>query len=139
LGSGKEEAAEVVERAIHIREETVGFDLSQKDAVQLKVMMERAGAKIRIEQTARREPIAGRTPIPESVRHEVWRRDRGRCVDCGSRENLEFDHIVPWSKGGSNTARNLELRCEICNRRKAAKFSSTARLSPPPQFSSFER
>lgn len=61
-----------------------------------------------------------REPIPESVRHEVWRRDQGRCVDCGSRENLEFDHIIPVSKGGSNTARNLELRCETCNRQKGA-------------------
>jgi hypothetical protein len=65
---------------------------------------------------------ARRPGIPESVRHEVWRRDQGRCVDCGSRENLEFDHIIPFSKGGSNTARNLELRCEQCNRRKGASI-----------------
>jgi HNH endonuclease len=61
-----------------------------------------------------------RESIPESVRHEVWRRADGRCVDCGSRERLEFDHIIPVSKGGSNTARNLELRCESCNRKKGA-------------------
>ena len=61
-----------------------------------------------------------REAIPERVRHEVWRRDGGRCVDCGSRERLEFDHIIPISRGGSNTARNLELRCEACNRRKGA-------------------
>ena len=59
-----------------------------------------------------------RRSVPERVRHEVWRRDEGRCVDCDSRERLEFDHIIPISKGGSNTARNIELRCEICNRRK---------------------
>jgi hypothetical protein len=63
----------------------------------------------------------GREPIPERVRHEVWRRDRGSCVDCGSRGRLEFDHIIPVSRGGSNTTRNIELRCEPCNRRKGAR------------------
>ena len=61
-----------------------------------------------------------REALPERVRHEVWRRDQGRCVDCGSRERLEFDHIIPVSRGGSNTARNIELRCQACNRRKSA-------------------
>lgn len=67
------------------------------------------------------ETQRARRPIPESVRHEVWRRDEGRCVDCGSRVNLEYDHIVPVSRGGSNTARNIELRCESCNRKKGAR------------------
>jgi len=57
--------------------------------------------------------------IPENVRIEVWRRDGGKCARCGSREKLEYDHIVPFSKGGSNTARNVELLCEKCNRSKS--------------------
>jgi hypothetical protein len=65
-------------------------------------------------------PAGAREAIPEGVRHEVWRRDQGKCVDCGSRERLEFDHIIQISRGGSNTARNIELRCEVCNRKKAA-------------------
>jgi HNH endonuclease len=64
----------------------------------------------------------GRQAIPERVRHEVWRRDRGTCVECGSRGRLEFDHIIPVSRGGANTARNIELRCEPCNRRKGARI-----------------
>lgn len=63
-----------------------------------------------------------RSYIPDSVRHEVWRRDGGRCVECGSQENLEFDHIIPVSKGGANTARNLQLLCESCNRKKSDKI-----------------
>ncbi len=63
-----------------------------------------------------------RKPISESVRHEVWRRDLGRCVKCGSKEKLEFDHIIPVSKGGSNTVRNIQLLCETCNRQKSNKI-----------------
>ena len=63
-----------------------------------------------------------RPRIPESVRIEVWRRDGGKCARCGSRENLEYDHIVPVSRGGSNTSRNIELLCEKCNRQKGANI-----------------
>ncbi|MHB8637962.1 MAG: HNH endonuclease [Fimbriimonadaceae bacterium] len=62
----------------------------------------------------------GREPIPRSVQSFVWRRDGGRCVQCGSNERLEFDHIVPHSRGGSNTERNIQLLCERCNRSKGA-------------------
>ena len=61
----------------------------------------------------------GRERIPEEVRHEVWRRDGGKCGRCGSRENLEFDHVIPLAKGGSNTPRNIEMLCEQCNRQKS--------------------
>lgn len=62
--------------------------------------------------------VRGREAIPSAVRREVWRRDGGKCAQCGSRESLEYDHIIPVSKGGSNTARNVELLCEKCNRSK---------------------
>ncbi len=52
--------------------------------------------------------------IPQEEKDIVWRRDQGRCVTCGSNEKLEFDHIIPFSKGGSNTARNIQLLCEQC-------------------------
>lgn len=61
-----------------------------------------------------------RISVPESVRHEVWRRDMGKCVRCGSVRDLEFDHIIPFSEGGSSTARNIQLLCESCNRTKGA-------------------
>ncbi|MGH9637491.1 MAG: HNH endonuclease [Candidatus Angelobacter sp.] len=63
-----------------------------------------------------------REQIPESVRMFVWQRDGGRCVKCGGQENLEFDHIIPVSMGGSNTARNIQLLCERCNRSKGANI-----------------
>ena len=83
------------------------------------------------------EPIKGRTKgksispkegdarsrrIPQEVKDQVWNRDGGKCVDCGSNENLEFDHIIPFSKGGANTYRNIQLLCEHCNRGKSDKI-----------------
>lgn len=70
----------------------------------------------------RSDSTLGRIAIPSDVRREVWRRDNGKCVKCGSREKLEYDHIIPVAKGGSNTARNIELLCEICNRSKSASI-----------------
>lgn len=60
-----------------------------------------------------------REVIPEEVRIFVWRRDQAQCVRCGSQERLEFDHVIPVSKGGSNTERNIQLLCERCNREKS--------------------
>jgi len=63
-----------------------------------------------------------RESIPTRIKDQVWRRDQGRCVECGSNEKLEFDHIIPISKGGANSYRNIQLLCEPCNRRKSAKI-----------------
>ena len=57
--------------------------------------------------------------ISQDVKDRVWNRDNGKCVECGSNENLEFDHIIPFSKGGANTYRNIQLLCENCNRSKS--------------------
>ena len=62
----------------------------------------------------------GRDPIPDAVKTFVWQRDSGRCVECGTKQRLEFDHIIPLALGGSSSARNLQLLCEGCNRKKGA-------------------
>lgn len=67
-------------------------------------------------------PVRDRQPIPDDAKIFVWQRDNGRCVICGSQENLEYDHIIPISKGGSNTARNIQLLCEKHNRSKGGNL-----------------
>ena len=58
--------------------------------------------------------------IKNETKTEVLVRDNHKCQSCGSDKKLEFDHIVPVSKGGSSEANNLQLLCRSCNRSKRA-------------------
>ncbi len=49
------------------------------------------------------------------------RRDGHACVYCGSKKNLTIDHIIPKSKGGDNTWKNLVTCCSPCNLKKGDK------------------
>jgi hypothetical protein len=61
--------------------------------------------------------------IPTNVKLAVWKRDGGKCVKCGAKEDLHFDHIIPWSKGGSsNTPDNVQLLCGKHNLEKHNKI-----------------
>jgi len=61
--------------------------------------------------------------IPSEVKKEVWKRDNGKCVICGSTKNLHFDHDLPFSKGGTSlTAKNIRLLCAKCNLAKSDKI-----------------
>jgi HNH endonuclease len=53
-----------------------------------------------------------RRVIPTSVKLEVWKRDGGRCVTCGATDELHFDHVLPFARGGTSiTADNVQLLC----------------------------
>ncbi|MEC3916000.1 TerD family protein [Nocardia sp. CDC160] len=58
--------------------------------------------------------------IPPDVKAIVWQRDGGKCVECGERHYLEFDHIIPISIGGATSPANLQILCRACNRTKGA-------------------
>lgn len=63
--------------------------------------------------------------IPSEVKLEVWKRDGGKCVKCGSEFNLHFDHDLPFSKGGTSlTAKNIRLLCMKHNLSKSNKIMS---------------
>jgi CRISPR/Cas system Type II protein with McrA/HNH and RuvC-like nuclease domain len=60
--------------------------------------------------------------IPTTIRITVWERDQGMCVKCQGKTDLEYDHIIPHSKGGANTIKNLQLLCRACNRKKSNRI-----------------
>lgn len=67
--------------------------------------------------------------IPMWVRREVWKRDEGRCAyvaedgtNCAERSWLEFDHVVPFARGGrSDDPGNIRLLCRAHNQLEARR------------------
>ena len=101
----------------------------EKDKVKAKLLEKKK--KREIEKLALQElidegeifPEANkRPPIPKDVVDTVWNRDGGKCVYCGSNENLHLDHIIPFSKGGDTSVENLQLLCQKCNLEKSNKI-----------------
>ncbi len=72
---------------------------------------------------AARPDLAHNRMIPSAVKLEVWQRDAGKCTMCASTDNLHFDHILPFSKGGSSLlAENIQLLCARHNLAKSDRI-----------------
>ncbi len=76
--------------------------------------------------------------IPKSIKHQVWRRDHGKCTNCQSKRNLNYDHVTPVALGGPSTLENLRLLCFQCNQRASAKIFGTRPTRGNPALSSLE-
>lgn len=62
-----------------------------------------------------------RHAVRNGIRRQVYNRQNGKCSMCGDKIsylNFTVDHIIPISKGGSNTLDNMEAMCEVCNQMK---------------------
>jgi tetratricopeptide (TPR) repeat protein len=53
------------------------------------------------------------------MRRAVYERDGGRCAQCGSTFDLQYDHVLPVALGGATTVENLQILCGACNQRKS--------------------
>jgi hypothetical protein len=61
--------------------------------------------------------------IPTAVKLAVWKRDGGRCVQCGAGDELHYDHVIPFSRGGTSmTVENVQLLCARHNLEKKDKI-----------------
>jgi 5-methylcytosine-specific restriction endonuclease McrA len=78
----------------------------------------RAQQKLNTARSLMRAEQAGRPTrvgISSDLRRAVFERDGGRCVQCESTFNLQYDHILPVARGGATTLENLQLLCADCN------------------------
>jgi hypothetical protein len=81
----------------------------------LQQKLQTAHSLMRAEEAGR----STRVPISSDLRRAVFERDGGRCVECGSTFDLQYDHVLPVALGGATTLENLQLLCADCNLRKS--------------------
>ena len=106
----------------HYTNEQIKILLDNKEVKKQKRLEKEKKIKERRENPEASEDDGRSRRISQKVKDTVWNRDGGKCVECGSNKDLEFDHIIPFSEGGANTYRNIQLLCEHCNRSKSNKI-----------------
>ena len=79
-------------------------------------------AKSLAAKSSEKDGLIRRGSIPTDLRVLVWERDGGKCVQCDSKEDLQFDHIIPVAMGGATSDQNLQILCGSCNRSKGASL-----------------
>ena len=82
--------------------------------------LDRAHMLLNVEEGQAPRKRGRREPIPREVRRAVFERDEGKCAQCGSNFDLQYDHVIPVALGGAATVGNLQLLCGDCNREKGA-------------------
>ncbi len=75
-----------------------------------------------VNPTEENSSIKDRRKISQQVRQAVWIRDGGICRECNADDYLEYDHVIPVSKGGDCTVRNIQLLCRRCNGSKGNRI-----------------
>lgn len=92
-------------------------------AAELKKALKQIAKKRLIEEGVLCDEEHHRPYIPQDVVGLVYMRYDGKCCKCGSSKDLQLDHIIPFSKGGSSEVDNLQLLCKDCNLKKGNKFN----------------
>ena len=93
--------------------EKYGKDLSNYELLDLLLEKElKTPAKM---QRDRKCQTKNSRSIPKSVKTQIY---TGKCANCGTRSNLEYDHVLKFSHGGTNDVSNIQILCRSCNGRK---------------------
>ena len=107
----------------HLAQGSITFELSKKQGAGSYIINDPGYAHLVLTTLIkiwRREIVvgAGETAsrhVPQHVKIAVYQRDNGKCVQCSASDYLEYDHIIPHSKGGAATEGNIQLLCRRCN------------------------
>ena len=112
-GLGLKDSKDLVDAA----PSTIG-GFTEAAAPELVAALQKAGARAEAASARPWEPAGTGSADTVAMRQAVWERDGGRCARCGAQQDLQYDHIIPLSRGGADTADNLQLLCAPCARAK---------------------
>lgn len=101
---------------------TGSYRLKRKDPALTIELVEAIRFLVRKARGFEKAPGRDTSYVSAEVRSEVWYRDDGKCVMCDATDYLEFDHIIPRSKGGATSVNNLQLLCRRCNSQKSDRI-----------------
>lgn len=73
--------------------------------------------KFKISSKGSLSPVEVKRVIPANLKKKVYLRDDKKCVKCGSKHNLNYDHRKPFALGGKTNEQNIRLLCFNCNQR----------------------
>lgn len=122
------------------KQESLEYKIEQAERMKAEAEREKAEIAAKLKEQQRRRELekqvrqdlidsgelfgdqTKRPRIPREVVDAVYKRDGGRCQECGATKDLQLDHIIPFSKGGATTVENLQLLCGKCNRAKSNKI-----------------
>lgn len=102
-------------------------------------VLESAGQRIHSQKLALPMPavirLLNHVRVPPGERRRISRRailarDGFRCQYCGSTKQLTLDHVIPVSRGGTNSWENVVTSCAPCNVRKGASLPSEIGMAP---------
>lgn len=116
LGVPPETAAQVLHEAVTIGVQAAALSAGPTDKG-LQVLERRRA----FDRERKRRRNAECPPAEwDALRRQVFERDDWKCTYCGSRADLQCDHVTPFSKGGLSTLDNLTTACAACNNAKKA-------------------
>lgn len=106
------------------KDEVYDTDKLQKDAETLLGDYDVTNKKgVFIYLLTHQESVLSIRKFAEEQKKEAYIRQKGICPICGKHyelEEMEGDHIIPWSKGGRTVVENLQMLCKNCNRMKGS-------------------
>lgn len=122
-----------IAKAVNARYET--FDYESWRRLSIELNDETIGLVDRVIKVPRVILLIAYDRVPKRrvrfSRHNIFSRDKNTCQYCGknfSHSELNLDHIIPRSQGGTSTWENVVCSCHQCNRKKGGKTPEQARM-----------